>query len=52
MKFNPPAAIKSMIQTTAVITNVAANTIMVDCCNWVQVGQVTFSRSSLYESLK
>jgi glycolate oxidase len=33
--------------TLAVITKVATNTIMVDCCNCCQVGQVTFSRSSL-----
>ena len=52
MKFNPPAAMKSITQTIAVMTNVAPKTIIVDCCNCVQVGQVTFSVNSLKESEK
>lgn len=41
-----------MTHTRKVIKAVAASTIVVDCCNWAQVGQVTFSTSSLYESAK
>lgn len=52
MNFNPEAEIKSISATTAVINKVAAKTIMVDCCNCVQFGQLTFSVSSLYESRK
>ena len=45
-------AAKSITATKAVINKVAANTIMVDCCSCCQVGQVTFSVSSLKESEK
>jgi hypothetical protein len=43
---------KSMIQTIVVISTVATSTITVDCCNWSQEGQVTFSSNSLYDSWK
>lgn len=43
---------KSITPTMAVMTSVATSTIIVDCCNCGQVGQVTFSSNSLYESLK
>ena len=43
---------KSMIQTIVVISNVATSTITVDCCNSLQVGQLTFSSNSLYDSRK
>jgi hypothetical protein len=43
---------KSMIHTITVISNVATSTITVDCCNWGQEGQVTFSSNSLYDSRK
>lgn len=41
-----------MTQTRNVISAVAPRTIVVDCCNWAQVGQVTFSTNSRYESLQ
>jgi hypothetical protein len=41
-----------MIHTITVISNVATSTITVDCCNSLQVGQVTFSSNSLYDSRK
>jgi len=43
---------KSIMYTIAIISKVADNTITVDCCNWAQLGQVTFSINSLYESRK
>lgn len=43
---------KSMIQTTTVMISVATSTITVDCCNIGQLGQVTFSSNSLYDSRK
>jgi hypothetical protein len=52
MKFNIPWEKTSMTYTSAVISNVATNTMTVDCCNSDQVGQVTFSAISLYDSLK
>jgi len=47
MNFKIVLETMSMNPTTNVITNVATNTITVDCCNCVQFGQVTFSISSL-----
>ena len=43
---------RSIEKTNNIISKVAVSTINVDCCNCVQVGQVTFSTSSLYDSLK
>ncbi len=47
MNFKILADAKSIIQTMPVITNVATSTIMVDCCNCDQLGQLTFSNNSL-----
>lgn len=52
MSFNTVLDARSIRPTTMVISKVATKTITVDCCNCVQVGQVTFSTSSLYDSLK
>ncbi len=51
MKSSSPCVARSITKTTAVIKTVATSTIIVDCCNSTQVGQVTFSINSLYDSL-
>jgi hypothetical protein len=47
MKFNNALDKISITYTIAVINTVATSTMTVDCCNCVQLGQVTFSISSL-----
>ena len=47
MNFRAPLVAKSITQINPDITRVATITIIVDCCNCVHVGQVTFSVSSL-----
>ena len=46
MAFNKFWDAKSITQTKAVMISVAISTITVDCCNWIQEGQVTFSVNS------